>query len=84
MKGWAKAGSVAGVSCFVGNDGFPKGRGDGILSFPPRAVFAIVTRIARRGEFDQQFDRGGSVERLDSRVRRVQCGARGLVSGPLP
>lgn len=67
MKGWAKAGSVAGVSCFVGNDGFPKGRGDGILSFPPRAVFAIVTRIARRGEFDQQFDRGGSVERLDAR-----------------
>ncbi len=29
----------------------------------------MLTRIARRGEFDRLFERGGSIEKIDNKVR---------------
>jgi hypothetical protein len=59
---------IANMNCFTGSTRPPSVRGDALVPFPPRAVHLIITRIARRGEFDSQFERGGSVEKIDNKV----------------
>ena len=60
--------SSSGIVCYSGMGRLPSAKGEGVVPFPPRAVHIMLTQIARRGEFDSQFERGGSIEKLDARV----------------
>ena len=65
---WTPNGEVDGVKTYSGVGKLPSARGDGMIPFPANLLLELFTDVQRSKEFDELFDTGRTVDRVDEQV----------------
>ena len=82
MSLWTPNGEVDGVKTYSGVGKLPSARGDGMIPFPANILLELFTDVQRSKEFDELFDTGRTVDRVDEQVGAGMVCWRGVQHPP--